>query len=107
MVRTLYSLDLQDDIIEEINEAKEFAKDIALSITDFFNIKDFHVIKTLANKGPMSLVEIQKALKFPRTTTFDILQRLLISGYIIKVEERKGGRGRPTVYYKAIIKIEI
>jgi predicted ArsR family transcriptional regulator len=52
--------------------------------------------------GPMTRMELVKAVKKPRTTVYDNLMRLVTQGYIMKKPHYRNTLGRPKVYYYLI-----
>ena len=56
----------------------------------------------LKEKGALTRGEITSLTKIPRTTVYDTLMNLLISGVIEKYVERNGRRGRPSVFYQLV-----
>lgn len=50
--------------------------------------------------GPQTRPELVRSSKFPRSTIYDILQRMISQGYIGTNYEQRSKTGRPmTVYY--------
>jgi predicted ArsR family transcriptional regulator len=58
--------------------------------------------KILHKEGALTRGQITKLTGIPRTTVYDTLMNLLLSGIIEKYVERNGQRGRPQVYYQLI-----
>jgi len=56
--------------------------------------------RILQKEGPLTRGEITNLTRIPRTTVYDTLMNLLLSGTIEKYVERNGQRGRPQVYYQ-------
>ncbi|MFX0169325.1 MAG: helix-turn-helix domain-containing protein [Candidatus Hodarchaeota archaeon] len=60
------------------------------------------IIELLKEKGTLTRSEITLLTGIPRTTVYDTLMNLLISGAIEKYVERNGRRGRPSVFYSLV-----
>jgi predicted ArsR family transcriptional regulator len=54
----------------------------------------------LKDKGALTRGEITTLTGIPRTTVYDTLMNLLLSGVVEKYVERNGRRGRPSVFYQ-------
>ncbi|MFX1509834.1 MAG: helix-turn-helix domain-containing protein [Promethearchaeota archaeon] len=61
-----------------------------------------HITDLLRDKGALTRGEITVKTGIPRTTVYDTLMNLLISGVVEKYIERNGRRGRPSVYYQLV-----
>ena len=61
-----------------------------------------NIIDLLRNKGALTRGDITTETGIPRTTVYDTLMNLLISGFIEKYVEKNGRRGRPSVYYQLV-----
>jgi predicted ArsR family transcriptional regulator len=59
-----------------------------------------HITDLLRVEGALTRGEITVKTGIPRTTVYDTLMNLLISGVVEKYVERNGRRGRPSVYYQ-------
>jgi len=59
-----------------------------------------HITDLLRNEGALTRGDITIKTGIPRTTVYDTLMNLLISGVIEKYVERNGRRGRPSVFYQ-------
>jgi predicted ArsR family transcriptional regulator len=60
------------------------------------------ITKLLRDQGALTRGEITNQTGIPRTTVYDTLMNLLISGTVEKFVERNGKRGRPSVYYQLV-----
>lgn len=58
--------------------------------------------RVLQKEGALTRGQITNLTRIPRTTVYDTLMNLLISGIIEKYVERNGQRGRPQVYYQLV-----
>ena len=67
-----------------------------IKMTDF--LYDF-----IKNNGPITRTEIKEQTGIPRTTIYDSIVKLIIQKRIKKYVVMNKKRGRPKVYYKAII----
>jgi len=56
---------------------------------------------------PMTRGELSKLLNVPRTTIYDHLVELMFQGKVIRLKKNNKKRGRPKVYFKAIIPEEL
>jgi predicted ArsR family transcriptional regulator len=65
------------------------------------DVKD-HITELLRSEGALTRGEITTRTGIPRTTVYDTLMNLLISGVVEKYVERNGRRGRPSVYYQLV-----
>ena len=61
-----------------------------------------HITSLLRDQGALTRGEITVKTGIPRTTVYDTLMNLLISGTVEKYVERNGKRGRPSVYYQLV-----
>ncbi|MFW9984996.1 MAG: helix-turn-helix domain-containing protein [Candidatus Odinarchaeota archaeon] len=61
-----------------------------------------NIIDLLREKGALTRGDITTKTGIPRTTVYDTLMNLLISGVIEKYVEKNGRRGRPSVYYQLV-----
>lgn len=61
-----------------------------------------NIIDLLREKGALKRGDITTETGIPRTTVYDTLMNLLISGLIEKYVEKNGRRGRPSVYYQLV-----
>jgi predicted ArsR family transcriptional regulator len=61
-----------------------------------------HITSLLRDQGALTRGEITVRTGIPRTTVYDTLMNLLISGTVEKYVERNGKRGRPSVYYQLV-----
>lgn len=61
-----------------------------------------HITILLRDQGALTRGEITVRTGIPRTTVYDTLMNLLISGTVEKYVERNGKRGRPSVYYQLV-----
>ena len=61
-----------------------------------------HITGLLRDEGALTRGEITVKTGIPRTTVYDTLMNLLISGVVEKYVERNGRRGRPSVYYQLV-----
>jgi predicted ArsR family transcriptional regulator len=61
-----------------------------------------HITELLRSEGALTRGEITTRTGIPRTTVYDTLMNLLISGVVEKYVERNGRRGRPSVYYQLV-----
>ena len=61
-----------------------------------------NITELLREKGALTRGEITARTGIPRTTVYDTLMNLLISGVVEKYVERNGRRGRPSVYYQLL-----
>jgi predicted ArsR family transcriptional regulator len=61
-----------------------------------------HIRELLRSEGALTRGEITTRTGIPRTTVYDTLMNLLISGVVEKYVERNGRRGRPSVYYQLV-----
>ena len=61
-----------------------------------------NIIDLLRDKGALTRGDITTETGIPRTTVYDTLMNLLISGVIEKYVEKNGRRGRPSVYYQLV-----
>ncbi len=69
--------------------------------TETAEVKE-HITDLLRSKGALTRGEITTKTGIPRTTVYDTLMNLLISGVVEKYVERNGRRGRPSVYYQLV-----
>ena len=60
------------------------------------------ITSLLRDQGALTRGEITTRTGIPRTTVYDTLMNLLISGSVEKFVERNGKRGRPSVYYQLV-----
>lgn len=63
--------------------------------------KDLEVLAKLQKHGPMARDELTWYVRLPRTTVFDVLDRLRSRGLIHVYAEPRLVRGRPKTLYKA------
>ena len=61
-----------------------------------------HITTLLRDEGALTRGDITIKTGIPRTTVYDTLMNLLISGVVEKYVERNGRRGRPSVYYQLV-----
>jgi predicted ArsR family transcriptional regulator len=61
-----------------------------------------HIIKLLRAKGTLTRGEITTLTGIPRTSVYDTLTKLLLSGVVEKYVDRDGRRGRPRIYYQLV-----
>lgn len=61
-----------------------------------------HITSLLHDEGALTRGDITIKTGIPRTTVYDTLMNLLISGVVEKYVERNGRRGRPSVYYQLV-----
>jgi predicted ArsR family transcriptional regulator len=61
-----------------------------------------HITSLLRDQGALTRGEITSRTGIPRTTVYDTLMNLLISGTVEKYVERNGKRGRPSVFYQLV-----
>jgi predicted ArsR family transcriptional regulator len=61
-----------------------------------------HITSLLRDEGALTRGDITIKTGIPRTTVYDTLMNLLISGVVEKYVERNGRRGRPSVYYQLV-----
>ncbi|MFX0077815.1 MAG: helix-turn-helix domain-containing protein [Candidatus Hermodarchaeota archaeon] len=61
-----------------------------------------NITSLLRDQGALTRGEITVRTGIPRTTVYDTLMNLLISGTVEKYVERNGKRGRPSVYYQLV-----
>ena len=54
----------------------------------------------LKEKGALTRGDITTLTGIPRTTVYDTLMNMLLSGIVEKYVERNGRRGRPSVFYQ-------
>jgi predicted ArsR family transcriptional regulator len=73
----------------------------ATRVSDPGDVKS-HITNLLRTKGALTRGEITVKTGIPRTTVYDTLMNLLISGTVEKYVERNGKRGRPSVYYQLV-----
>jgi predicted ArsR family transcriptional regulator len=73
----------------------------SVQVTVPITTKD-NIIDLLREKGALTRGDITRATGIPRTTAYDTLMNLLISGVIEKYVEKNGLRGRPSVYYQLV-----
>lgn len=59
--------------------------------------------RILYKEGSLTRGQITTLTGIPRTTVYDTLMNLLLSGDIEKYVERNGQRGRPQVYYQLVL----
>lgn len=59
-----------------------------------------YIIGLLRNQGPLTRGDITTRSRIPRTTVYDTLVNLVLSGTVDKYVERNGRRGRPSVFYQ-------
>ncbi|TRO55260.1 hypothetical protein E2P64_07355 [Candidatus Bathyarchaeota archaeon] len=69
--------------------------------TETAEVKE-HITDLLRSEGALTRGEITTKTGIPRTTVYDTLMNLLISGVVEKYVERNGRRGRPSVYYQLV-----
>jgi predicted ArsR family transcriptional regulator len=60
------------------------------------------VTQLLKEKGALTRGAITTITGIPRTTVYDTLMNLLLSGIVEKYVERNGRRGRPSVFYQLV-----
>lgn len=60
----------------------------------------YHLLK---DSGPQTRSDLVVRTALPRTTIFDALTRLTIRGLIVRFSESRLSRGRPRVFYEAVI----
>jgi predicted ArsR family transcriptional regulator len=58
------------------------------------------VTDLLKNQGPLTRGEMVDITGIPRTTLFDTLDKLILSGKVDKYKMKLAKKGRPTVYYE-------
>jgi predicted ArsR family transcriptional regulator len=63
------------------------------------DVKGF-IVGLLRNQGPLTRGDITTRSRIPRTTVYDTLVNLVLSGVVDKYVERNGRRGRPSVFYQ-------
>lgn len=79
--------------------------DLSQSDVRFDNLRNdvdrllFHFLK---DHGPITRNELSKKTGIPRSTLYDSLLRLILSGLIVKYSEDRKIRGRPKVYYEIV-----
>ena len=61
-----------------------------------------NITTLLRDEGALTRGDITLKTGIPRTTVYDTLMNLLISGVVEKYVERNGRRGRPSVYYQLV-----
>jgi predicted ArsR family transcriptional regulator len=61
-----------------------------------------YIIQLLRTKGTLTRGEITTLSGIPRTSVYDTLTKLLISGVVEKYVDRDGRRGRPRIYYQLV-----
>lgn len=61
-----------------------------------------YVYNFLKEHGSMTRNALSKLTGIPRTTLYDVLNKLILNNKIRKIIEKKGKRGRPKVYYEVI-----
>ena len=61
-----------------------------------------YITNLLKEKGALTRGEITTKTGIPRTTVYDTLMNLLLSGVVEKYIEKNGQRGRPSVYYQLV-----
>lgn len=61
-----------------------------------------HIIELLRTKGTLTRGEITTLSGIPRTSVYDTLTKLLLSGVVEKYVDRDGRRGRPRIYYQLV-----
>jgi len=71
-----------------------------IRILSKLNDLDRKIITLLQENGPMTRDEIVKHLNVPRTTVYDHLVKMMLSGIIEKYSISKKKRGRPKVFYR-------
>lgn len=62
-----------------------------------------YIIKLLRTKGTLTRGEITTLSGIPRTSVYDTLTKLLLTGVIDKYIDRDGRRGRPRIYYQLAV----
>jgi hypothetical protein len=67
------------------------------------NHTDKLVYHLLKDSGPQTRSDLVARTALPRTTIFDALTRLTIRGLIVRYSESRLSRGRPRVFYEAVI----
>lgn len=60
------------------------------------------IVNLLKKEGSLTRGDITTRTGIPRTTVYDTLVNLLLTGIIEKYIERNGRRGRPSVYYQLV-----
>lgn len=73
----------------------KYKPETALGIGDY-------IIKLLKTKGTLTRGEITTLSGIPRTSVYDTLTKLLLSGIVEKYIDRDGRRGRPRIYYQLV-----
>jgi predicted ArsR family transcriptional regulator len=63
------------------------------------DVKGF-IVGLLRQQGPLTRGDITIRSRIPRTTVYDTLVNLVLSGAVDKYVERNGRRGRPSVFYQ-------
>ncbi len=58
------------------------------------------IVGLLREQGPLTRGDITTRSRIPRTTVYDTLVNLVLSGLVDKYVERNGRRGRPSVFYQ-------
>jgi len=63
------------------------------------DVKAF-IVGLLRNQGPLTRGDITNRSRIPRTTVYDTLVNLVLSGVVEKYVDHNGRRGRPSVFYQ-------
>jgi predicted ArsR family transcriptional regulator len=63
------------------------------------DVKRF-IVGLLRDHGPLTRGDITSRSRIPRTTVYDTLVNLVLSGTVDKYVDHNGRRGRPSVFYQ-------
>jgi predicted transcriptional regulator len=63
---------------------------------------DRKIYRLLKEQGPMTRPDLVLETGVPRSTLFDVLTRLMVSGLVGRFSEPRKTRGRPRVFFDVI-----
>ncbi|MBN1328728.1 MAG: hypothetical protein JXA54_04565 [Candidatus Heimdallarchaeota archaeon] len=107
-----YSLSEQvDKLIRKYLDETEISKDLIVysqrtafiygqeeEVKNHIKIEDF-LVKILSDKGPITRGTLASLTNIPRTTLYDILAKLIMSGLVEKKPIHIDKRGRPKILF--------
>ncbi|MHA1238623.1 MAG: helix-turn-helix domain-containing protein [Candidatus Odinarchaeia archaeon] len=84
-----------------IHYVRVIEKNGEIEVKPVIDLKKY-VYDFLKKHGPTTREILSKATSIPRTTLYDVLDKLILANKVRKLIEREKRKGRPRVYYEAI-----
>jgi len=88
---------------KNVGDPSKIGTVVSKNLIDIVHDLDKSLLDILRSEGPLTRSRLVNITGVARSTLYDSLLRLILKGYVARYSEERKERGRPKVYYKALL----